>query len=140
MPTNGSTNRRLAAILFADIVGYTAMMQSDEGEAVSRLARYQNVLSQKVADYNGELVKNYGDGSLSLFSSVLDAVQCAKEIQIELQEDPKVPLRIGIHLGDVIYRDDDIYGNAINISCKFQTSSNQKKISIFSRIYRPNSQ
>ena len=121
MPANGSTNRRLAAILFADIVGYTAMMQSDEGEAVSRLSRYQSVLASKVASYNGELVKNYGDGSLSLFSSVLDAVQCAKAIQIELREEPKVPLRIGIHLGDVMYRDDDIYGNAVNIASRIES-------------------
>ena len=121
MPTENKSNRRLAAILFADIVGYTAMMQSDEGMAMSRHKRYQDVLKSEVTNHQGEIIKNYGDGSLCLFNSVLEAVNCAKTIQKALQEEPKVPLRIGVHLGDVMYRDDDIYGNAVNISSRIES-------------------
>ena len=121
MPPENKSNRRLAAILFADIVGYTAMMQSDEGLAMSRHQRYQDVLKAEVKAHKGEIIKNYGDGSLCLFGSVLDAVNCAKIIQKTLQEEPKVPLRIGVHLGDVMYRDDDIYGNAVNVSSRIES-------------------
>ena len=72
--------RKLAAILFADIVGYTRLMQSDEGKAMSILQRYQNVLDKQLAKHQGELIKNYGDGSPCIFGSVLDAMNCAKAI------------------------------------------------------------
>ena len=116
-----SKNRRLAAILFADIVGYTALMQKDEGQTMSRLKQYQQVLQKEVAIFNGEIIKNYGDGSLCIFSSVLDAVLCAQSVQEQLQKAPKVPLRIGLHLGDVIYEGNDIYGNALNIASRIES-------------------
>ena len=95
--------RKLRAILFADIVGYTAMMQSDEGKTMSRLKHYQQILQKEVVTFKGEIIKNYGDGSLCIFSSVLDAVLCAKSVQEQLQTAPKVPLRIGLHLGCLLY-------------------------------------
>ncbi len=113
--------RQLATILFADIVGYTAMMQADEGQALSRLRHYQETLQNAVATHKGELIKNYGDGSLCIFSSVLDAVQCAKSIQERLQQAPKVPLRIGLHLGDIIHEANDIYGDALNIAARIES-------------------
>ena len=121
MPTENTSTRKLAAILFADIVGYTAMMQSDEGGTMNRLNHYQKVLSHKVAEHKGEIIKNYGDGSLCLFNSVLDAVLCAKEVQVTFKIEPKVPLRIGLHLGDVMYKENDIYGNALNISSRIES-------------------
>ena len=114
-------HRKLATILFADIVGYTAMMQADEGQAMSRLRHYQETLQDAVTAYNGELIKNYGDGSLCIFSSVLDAVQCAKSIQERLQQAPKVPLRIGLHLGDIIHEANDIYEDALNIASRIES-------------------
>ncbi|MBT8218835.1 MAG: hypothetical protein KJP00_03375 [Bacteroidia bacterium] len=119
--SGASSDRKLAAILFADIVGYTAMMQSDEGQAMSRLERYQQVLESNVTLFNGEIVKNYGDGSLCLFNSVLDAVRCAYSVQEQLREEPQVPLRIGLHLGDIMFRKDDIYGDAINIASRIES-------------------
>tara|TARA_Y100000385_G_scaffold290514_1_gene363988 strand:- start:369 stop:1415 length:1047 start_codon:yes stop_codon:yes gene_type:complete len=120
MPSD-QPNRRLAAILFADIVGYTSMMQSDEGHTMSRLKHYQKVLQKNIKKYNGEIIKNYGDGSLYLFSSVLDAVHCSKVIQETLRQVPHVPLRIGLHLGDVMYRENDVYGNDINIASRIES-------------------
>ncbi len=135
MPSENTSSRRLAAILFCDIQGYTAMMQSDEGLAMSRHKRYQDVLKAEVAQHKGEIIKNYGDGSLCLFKSVLDAVNSAKAIQIRLQEDPKVPLRIGIHLGDVMYRDDDIYGNAVNVSSRIESMGVPGSILMSKNVY-----
>ncbi len=113
--------RRLSAILFADIVGYTAMMQTDEVSTMSRLQRYQEVLTEKVVVNHGEIIKIYGDGSLCLFDSVLKAVECAKMVQETLQREPSVPIRIGLHLGDVIHRQNDIYGNDINIASRIES-------------------
>ena len=77
-----NSNRRLAAILFADIVGYTALMQKGEGKAMSILSRFQEVTTARVSEHHGEVIKTYGDGSLILFDSTVDAVQCAYEMQL----------------------------------------------------------
>ncbi|MBT8219013.1 MAG: hypothetical protein KJP00_04280 [Bacteroidia bacterium] len=119
--SNSSSARKLAAILFADIQGYTAMMQSDEGSTMNRLRHYQSVLKQEVAAYSGEIIKNYGDGSLCLFSSVLDAVKCAKSLQEIFRSEPVIPLRIGLHLGDVMYEENDVYGDALNITARIES-------------------
>jgi len=116
-----SKNRKLAAILFADIAGYTAMMQSDEGKTMHKLRHYQAVLKSEVAQHKGEIIKNYGDGSLCLFPSVLDAVHCAKALQVTFKSEPVVPLRIGLHLGDVMYEQNDIYGNDLNIASRIES-------------------
>ena len=84
--------RQLAAILFTDIVGYTAMMQQDEKNAVRITKRYIEVLSEYVAEHGGEIVNDYGDGSLSTFTSATQAVRCALEMQAAVAEEPKVPL------------------------------------------------
>ena len=114
-------SRRLAAILFADIQGYTSMMQSDEKDAMARLKRFQEVIQSEVNQFDGEIIKSYGDGTLCLFSSVLEALRCAQTIQVNLQQEPKVPLRIGLHLGDVMYESNDIFGNALNIASRIES-------------------
>ncbi len=114
-------NRKLAAILFADIVGYTAMMQSKEAHAIEVLQRFQSVIGQEVAKNKGELIKSYGDGSLLIFNSTIDAIQCAFNIQTAFRENPKVPLRIGIHLGEVIKKEGDYFGNGINIASRIES-------------------
>ena len=93
-------HRHLAAILFTDIVGYTAMMQRDEQNAVSIAKRYITVLKQFVPSHGGEILNDYGDGCLCSFSSATEAVRCAIQIQKQLRDEPKVPLRIGLHIGD----------------------------------------
>ncbi len=118
---NNGKARKLAAILFADIVGFTAMMQADEKLGMSRLRHYQAVLKDEVARYNGEIIKNYGDGSICLFSSVLGAVQCANVLQEIFRSEPVVPLRIGLHLGDVMYEENDIYSNDLNIASRIES-------------------
>lgn len=115
--------RQLAAIMFADMVGYTALMQEDEGQALSQRERQREVLSKLVPQYHGETLQHYGDGSLSLFGSAVEAVECAAAIQRELREEPEVPMRIGVHTGDVVHDGDDIYGDGVNVASRIEALS-----------------
>lgn len=110
----------LAAVMFADIVGYSKMMQDDEQNAKYLRDRQRAVIKDLLLKYHGEVMQYYGDGSLMMFGSALDAVNCARDIQKELKNQPTVPLRIGIHMGDVMYDDEGIYGDAVNIAARVQ--------------------
>ena len=83
--------RQLAAILFADMTGYTALMQENEQLARMKRKRLKEVLELTITRFNGKILQNYGDGSLSIFQSAIDSVRCAIDIQHQLQEEPKVP-------------------------------------------------
>ena len=116
-----SSQRHLAAILFADVVGFTSMMQRDENDCLSRLARYQEVLSEYVTRYRGEIFQSYGDGSLCMFNSSVDAIACAGDIQVQLRQEPVVPVRIGIHMGDIVRKEQTIYGDAVNLASRVES-------------------
>ena len=113
--------RRLAAILFTDIIGSTAIMQKDEQTAVSINKRYLTVLKQSVSDHHGEILNDYGDGSLCTFSSVLQAVKCAIQMQQQLQAEPRVPLRIGLHVGEIFFEDGKVFGDGVNVASRIQS-------------------
>ena len=100
---NNTKQRKLSAILFADIVGYTALMQSDEVTANQHLEKFHNNLNTKVSFHKGKVINNYGDGCVCTFDSAVDAMNCAKEVQTIFQSDPKVPVRIGLHSGDFFF-------------------------------------
>src|SRR5829696_8774536 len=93
--------RQLAAILFADMTGYTALMQENEQLARSKRQRLKEVLEGTIQKYNGKILQYYGDGSLSIFNSAIDGVHCAVNMQQQLQRQPRVEVRMGIHSGDV---------------------------------------
>src|SRR5829696_498140 len=100
-----SQTRQLAAIMFTDIVGYTAMMQQNEEKTVAVIKHYNAVLEKQVGGFNGQVLNYYGDGSLCIFPSATDAVTCAMAIQHELKHEPVVPLRIGLHIGEIFFED-----------------------------------
>ena len=114
-------NRRLAAILFADIVGYTATMQTDEPQALNSLKKFKTSLETEVPNHQGEIIQFYGDGCLCIFNSSVDAVTCAKALQNDFQSDPKVPVRIGLHAGDIVFREDNVFGDAVNIASRVES-------------------
>jgi TolB-like protein/class 3 adenylate cyclase/Tfp pilus assembly protein PilF len=114
-------NRRLAAILFTDIVGSTAIMQKDEQIALSLNKRYVAVLKQYILSHGGEILNDFGDGSLCSFSSATEAMHCAIEIQRELQVEPKVPLRIGLHVGEIFFDDGKAMGDGVNVASRVQS-------------------
>jgi len=94
--------RMLAAIMFTDMVGYTAMMQEDEKRAKILRDKHREVLERLVLEHLGQILQYYGDGTLAIFGSAIEATLCGIKIQSELLQDPKVPLRIGIHAGNVV--------------------------------------
>jgi len=124
--------RQLAAILFTDIVGYTALMQQNEMQAVSIVKQYISVLTKKVADHGGKILNDYGDGSLCSFSSATHALTCAIQIQQELQKDPAVPLRIGLHVGEIFFEGEKVLGDGVNVASRIQ-SLGQANTILFSK-------
>jgi len=123
-----SRQRRLAAILFTDIVGYTAMMQQNETETITTIKRYTSVLKQSVNDHAGEVLNDYGDGSLCIFSSASEAVQCALEMQQKLQAAPIIPVRIGLHIGEIFFEDEKILGDGVNLASRIQSIASGNSI------------
>jgi len=107
--------------MFTDIVGYTAIMQKDEQIALTMIEQHRKVLESATQKFNGSILQYYGDGSLSIFPSAYDAVECAMQVQRELAEYPQVPLRIGIHLGDILIRGDSVYGDGVNVASRIET-------------------
>src|SRR6201993_3484046 len=124
-----SQNRRLAAILAADVVGYSRLMGADEEGTLKRLkALRRELLDPKITEHKGRIVKTAGDGILVEYASVVDAVRCAVAVQQAMPErdtgvapDDRIELRIGINLGDVIVEGDDLYGDGVNIAARIET-------------------
>jgi TolB-like protein/class 3 adenylate cyclase/Tfp pilus assembly protein PilF len=120
--------RRLAAILAADVVGYSRLMEADEADTLARLkSTRENLIDPKIAAHKGRIVKLMGDGALIEFSSVVDAVGCAVEIQramtecnAELPGERQLEFRIGVTLGDVIVEGQDIYGDGVNVAARLE--------------------
>lgn len=123
-----ATQRRLAAIFAADVVGYSRMMGADEEGTLARLKGLRaELLDPAVAEFRGRIFKTTGDGILAEFPSVVDAVQCASKVQTALaRHDPqgaperRIVLRIGINLGDVIVEGDDLYGDGVNVAARLE--------------------
>ena len=115
------TVRQLAAIMFTDIVGYTALMQEDEKLAAKVRKRHREVFEQQHQLYQGEIVQYYGDGTLSIFRSAVSAAQCAIKIQVLLQEGDPVPLRIGLHMGDIVFNKTEVYGDGVNFASRIES-------------------
>ena len=120
-------NRRLAAILAADVVGYSRLMGADEAGTLAALKRHREaIFDPAVAAHNGRIVKLIGDGVIAEFGSVVDAVSCALSVQRSSATTPDksasqtIVLRIGINLGDVIIEGDDIYGDGVNIAARLE--------------------
>lgn len=126
----------LSAIFFCDIEGYTALMQKDEQKTLLLLDNYQQTLTRMVGKYGGQIVKNLGDGSICLFTSAVRTVECAIELQQALRLPPEVPLRIGLNLGDVHRKDDDVFGDAINVTSRIESMGKAGNILMSHSMYQ----
>ncbi len=127
--------RQLAAVMFTDMVGYTALMQTNEQKAKKNRDRHRKVLEKSILDHHGLILQYYGDGTLSVFGSVIEAIECAVEIQQDLQKEPQIPLRIGMHVGDIVYADDGVYGDAVNIASRIEKLSAPGGVLISDKVY-----
>ena len=113
--------RQLAAIMFTDIVGYTKLMEESESSAVQLRQRHREVFESVTPEYDGKIINYYGDGTLSIFQSTVNAVRCAIELQKQYRVKPLVPLRIGIHTGDIIVEETDIIGDGVNLASRIES-------------------
>lgn len=136
-------SRRLAAIVLADIVGYSRMMEADETGMLTRLiALRAEVIDAKIGEHRGRVVKSTGDGVLAEFASVTDAVQACIEIQKivaergrDEPEDKRIRLRVGVNLGEIITEGDDIYGTGVNIAARLEALAEPGGICISGSVY-----
>ena len=136
--------RRLAAILAADVAGYSRLMGVDEEGTLTALKAYRReVIDPKIAEHRGRIVKTTGDGALVEFASAVDAVRCAMEIQramteriAEIPEGRRVEFRIGINVGDIIIDEGDIYGDGVNVAARVETLASPGTICLSDDAYR----
>ena len=138
-----TATRRLAAILAADVAGYSRLMGADEEGTHERLGRHlRDLVDPKIKEHRGRIVKNTGDGLLAEFPSVVDAVRCAVEVQrgmidreSEGREEQRIRFRIGVNLGDVIVEEHDIFGDGVNVAARLEALADPGGICI-SRVVR----
>ena len=127
--------RQLAAIMFSDMYGFTALMQQNEQLAKLKQRRLKEVLETCIPAYNGKILQYYGDGALSIFNSAIDGVNCAVEVQQTLLQEPKVELRIGIHTGDISVEDETIYGDGVNLASRVESLAVPGSVLISEKVF-----
>jgi adenylate cyclase len=137
-----SQTRRLAAILAADVAGYSRLIGADEGGTLKRLGAIRAELTDlKIAEHHGRIVKTMGDGLLAEFASVVDALRCASEVQSALAErnttaaaDERIEFRIGVNVGDIVVEDGDIFGDGVNVAARLEALAEPGGICVSARV------
>jgi adenylate cyclase len=131
-----SPTRKLATILAADVVGYSRLIAEDEARTLDALrALRRESFEPLVTEHRGEVVKRMGDGWLVSFVSVVDAATCAIQVQERLAGHDRIKLRIGVHLGDIVHEDEDIYGDGVNIAARLQEIAEPGSVMISGTAY-----
>ena len=127
--------RQLAAIMFTDIVGYTALMGDDEQKAFNLLRKNRELQKPIIEKYNGRWIKELGDGVLASFNTVSDAVNAAIQIQHATNQAKDFSIRVGIHLGEVVFENGDVFGDGVNIASRIQAIARPGAIYISEPVY-----
>src|SRR5215831_9744577 len=140
--TTATATRRLAAILAADVAGYSRLIGADEEGTLAALkAIRRELLDPKIAEHRGRLVKTTGDGFLIEFGSVVDALRCAVEVQREMDgrntgvpPDNRIEFRIGVNMGDIVVEDGDIFGDGVNVAARLEALAEPGGICVAARV------
>ncbi len=127
--------RKLAAIMFTDMVGFTAMMQRDEPKTQKLVVKQRDIIKPLVEKHNGKVLQYTGDGTLCTFGSAIEAVSCAVEIQKALINEAEMKIRIGIHIGDIVFEGDDIYGDGVNVASRIEPLAEPGGICVSGQVY-----
>ena len=128
--------RKLAAIMFTDMVGYTALMQKDETKARELIELQRSLLKPYVKKHDGEVIQFVGDGTFCRFESAIEAVNAALEIQKIMEVESELNLRIGIHVGDVVVKGDEVYGDGVNVASRIEPLAEAGGICVTEEVYR----
>jgi TolB-like protein/Tfp pilus assembly protein PilF len=122
--------------MFTDMVGYTALMQHDEHQAMENRTRHREILETSIEEHSGRILQFYGDGTLSVFQSAIGAVHCAIQVQSALQTlTPPIPLRIGVHTGDVVHDEDGVFGDGVNVASRIEGLGVAGAVLISEKVY-----
>ena len=140
LPDNSQGHSSLAAIILTDAVGFSARMSTDEEDTLGLIHRDLKLMETLCQQFEGQVIKSTGDGLLMCFSSAVQAVSCSLEIQRQLVtpaqlSQKRLEHRIGVHLGDVFFKDDDVMGNGVNIAARLQTEAHPGGICISQVVY-----
>ena len=142
MPNDNKITRKLKAILSADVKGYSLLMADDEVHTIQTLKAYRSLMSDLIQQHSGRVVDNPGDNLLAEFSSAVDAVECAVQVQKKLKkenaryvEDNRLEFRIGINIGDVVHDEDRIYGEGVNIAARIESLADAGGVCISRNTY-----
>ncbi|MCH8306311.1 MAG: hypothetical protein IIB94_14455, partial [Candidatus Marinimicrobia bacterium] len=127
--------RKLAAIMFTDMVGYTALMQKDESKARELIQRHRELMKPHVEKHGGEILQFVGDGTFCTFDSAIEAVNAALEIQYVFKLEDEMSLRIGIHVGDVVVDGDEVYGDGVNVASRIEPLAEPGGICVTDKVY-----
>lgn len=130
-----ATDRKLCAVMFTDIAGYTSITHLDEDAALRSISTHRRCLEKHTALHHGQVVQFYGDGSLSIYNSVIDAVRCAIAMQ-KCYRKENLPVRIGIHHGDVIFKEETVLGDSVNIASRIQAEGAAGSVLFSQKVFR----
>src|SRR5258705_4786503 len=140
--TPTTETRRLAAIMFTDIVGFSRQMGADEARMLRLLETHNQLIQRAVTEHHGRVIKTIGDAFLVDFPSVVHAVQCAQQIHAQLQvhnaekeKAEQIHVRIGLHLGDIVQKDGDVFGDGVNIASRLQGLAEPDTICVSHKVY-----
>ena len=133
--SSSKVERKLAAIMFTDIAGYTEQMSKDQDVAFVLLEEKQSKFKPLIKEHNGTLIKEMGDGTLSQYPTAVDASKCSVELQKLIKDNDKLNVRVGIHLGDTLFKDGDVFGDGVNIASRLESMSPAGGILVSKNVY-----
>jgi len=127
--------RKLAAIMFTDIAGYTESMSKSESKTLNLLEKKRSILKPLLKEYKGTFVKEIGDGTLSYFESAVNAATCAVKLQETTYDDKEMNIRVGIHIGDIVFKDGDVFGGGVNVASRLESIAPAGGVCVSKSVY-----
>ena len=134
MSNSPKVERKTKAIMFTDIAGYTKAMSESEQKALEMLRKKRSIIKTLIDNYDGKYVKEIGDGTLSYFESGYNASSCAKELQKKVKAED-LDIRVGIHIGDIVFDNNDVYGDGVNVASRLESIAPAGGVLISKNVY-----